>query len=158
MQDATPRFLHVGWRLGTTRPRSPSCRSSSSRPVTYGLSKCRQSLVRLPHQCVITRRDPNVPTLHPLHLELETALLNPPFPRPTSSRPCIRPSFQHIGFLRTRGPCLDEPSRCRGSSSVPDILTITDLGFLHTHGSSPCSNIKWGTTRDIRERPPSCLC
>jgi hypothetical protein len=25
-----------------------------------------------------------------------------------------------------------------------DILTITDLGFLHTHGLSPCSNIKWG--------------
>jgi hypothetical protein len=39
-----------------------------------------------------------------------------------------------------------------------DILTITDLGFLHTHGSSPCSNIKWGTTRDIRERPPPWLC
>jgi hypothetical protein len=39
-----------------------------------------------------------------------------------------------------------------------DILTITDLGFLHTHGSSPCSNIKWGTTRDIREHPPPCLC
>ena len=39
-----------------------------------------------------------------------------------------------------------------------DILTITYLGFLHTHGSSPCSNIKWGTTRDITEHPPPCLC
>jgi hypothetical protein len=39
-----------------------------------------------------------------------------------------------------------------------DILTITDLGFLHTHGSSLCSNITWGTTRDIKERLPPCLC
>ena len=36
--------ISVGWQRGTTRPRSPSCRSSSSRPVTYGSSKCRQSL------------------------------------------------------------------------------------------------------------------
>lgn len=39
-----------------------------------------------------------------------------------------------------------------------DILTITYLGLLHTHGSSHCSNIKWGTTPDIRERPPPWLC
>ncbi len=37
--------ISVGWRRGTTRPRSPSCRSSSSRPVIYGSSKCRQNLV-----------------------------------------------------------------------------------------------------------------
>ena len=28
--------ISVGWRRGTTRQRSPSCRSSNSRPVTYG--------------------------------------------------------------------------------------------------------------------------